>query len=862
MNPFQCFMKKIEAGIVNRELGMKMADVLEDYEKEYLKRGKRADEAARRAAMDTADDALRIAARKAELALGNVEAQLNVLRVQARFEDVLGQRRTEGKAPLWLKDPRKSPLLSAMRAMLSLDRTELVGTHNVHYTAQDVRGQAHAQFRDGIEQLRPSHFGMKQQTALELEVLDAIKNKSAQVSETARGIAQQWAKTAEFLRTEFVAARGALPFRENWGLPNPVHDTLKVRSVPKAEWIDFIKARIDKNDMLDFETGKRIMPKKLDRLLDEMYDTVATGGLESGPSSASRGQGALASRAEHRFISFKDASSWLEYDQKFGSGSGVYHTMMSHIENMAEDIAMLRVLGPNPEATRRFIHSLFELEAARMARQASMADPKAGAQAYTDNTKIAGALASSRKAFDNLWAEVTGSNKVPVNIELAHKMGEARALLTGSQMGSAILSSITDPALMVQIARFNDIPAMGVIQRAISGMVTKDFELNASQLGLVADSVAFRLHQNDRFMGEAIRTGRMAKIASGVISASGLRRWSGVLRASFGMEFMATGANRLGHAFADLSPEFRGMLDRYGIDESGWETIRKTTPNEPREGGKFLTGEDIRALGTPEANDLARRWMQAVNTEMDYAVIEGNPETRALMYGQSQPGTAEGELRRSVGQYKGFPITFAMLHFSRAFARGFDGERLSHAALTFAAMWGMGMVAMQAKEVAKGRDPLSMDPTDPKGIRAWGAAALQGGGFGIFGDFLFMDQTRQGNTLAATLAGPSFATVEKVFGDFLMANIQRAWKGEPTHFSGDALYAAAGLVPGSNLWYLRTAFQRSVVDQLALMIDDRAPQRFQRIEKEAEKTWGQQFWWEPGRTDPRRAPDLSSAFGR
>ena len=138
---------------------------------------------------------------------------------------------------------------------------------------------------------------------------------------------------------------------------------------------------------------------------------------------------------------------------------------------------------------------------------------------------------------------------------------------------------------------------------------------------------------------------------------------------------------------------------------------------------------------------------------------------------------------------------------------------------------------------------------------------MQGGGFGVFGDFLFQDQTRQSTTFAATLAGPLFSQTDKVLGDFLTANLQRAWKGEKTHFAGDALYAAAGLVPGQNLWYLRTAFQRAVVDQLSLMIDDRAPPKFQRIGREAEKNWGQSFWWEGGRSAPRRSPDLSAAFG-
>jgi hypothetical protein len=133
---------------------------------------------------------------------------------------------------------------------------------------------------------------------------------------------------------------------------------------------------------------------------------------------------------------------------------------------------------------------------------------------------------------------------------------------------------------------------------------------------------------------------------------------------------------------------------------------------------------------------------------------------------------------------------------------------------------------------------------------------MQGGGMGIFGDVMFIDQTRYGNTWAATLAGPTAGAIEKILGDFLIKNVQLAGKGEPTHFAGDALYAAAGFLPGSSLWYGRLAFQRGVLDQLALMIDDRAPERFRRIEREAEKNFGQRFWWAPGRSAPARGPDF------
>ena len=104
--------------------------------------------------------------------------------------------------------------------------------------------------------------------------------------------------------------------------------------------------------------------------------------------------------------------------------------------------------------------------------------------------------------------------------------------------------------------------------------------------------------------------------------------------------------------------------------------------------------------------------------------------------------------------YKQFPLTFVMTHFARATARGWDGSRLSHGALTFLTMWGLGVVSMQAKEIANGRDPLTLDPTEPAGLRAFGKALLQGGGLGVFGDFVALDQTRYGNSWATMLAGP------------------------------------------------------------------------------------------------------------
>src|SRR6202000_989732 len=68
----------------------------------------------------------------------------------------------------------------------------------------------------------------------------------------------------------------------------------------------------------------------------------------------------------------------------------------------------------------------------------------------------------------------------------------------------------------------------------------------------------------------------------------------------------------------------------------------------------------------------------------------------------------------------------------------------------------MGMLAMQAKQVIKGRTP--RDPFSGNWPPVWLAALQQGGGLGIYGDFLFGESNRFGGSPEETLLGPSFGT--------------------------------------------------------------------------------------------------------
>lgn len=852
VSPRFCFTAKIAAGAVDPQKGKVLLDWLDEAEANYRAAGDTARDAMRKAAMATADEAAAAAARKAQIAYGSAKAQADVLRREAAYTKTVGELKAEGKAPLFLK----LPLAAAIRAMLVRDPFEIGMTfENVVAASHRIRAEAHVLFAGAIEAMRPKMLGLKAEAAFEGEVLRELYGL-ATGSAAARAVAEAWTKTAEHLRQAFNAAGGAIPFRADWRLANPAHDAVKVRTAGREQWKQFLYRNklIDRDKMVSFSTGQPLTPGALDRLLDQIYDSIANEGLEGSPSAAVHGRPALANtRADPRVLMFKDADAWLAYANAFGEHQSVYQAMLDHIDGMAADIAKLEVLGPNPAALKRFIDSRFDREAGRLASEGSMVDAKGFVTAVKDNLRIGDSVKAGRSHIDALWSQVvTGDANRPVHEGIANAMSDSRSWLVASQLGSAIISSISDPALLAMTARFNDIPALKVLARAAADMARPGAEIDALQHGFIADSIAGDVRAGDRFMGEAIRSGLAAKTSSAVIRASGLRRWTATLRNAFGLEFQAKLAGDAGRAWGELSPAFRDTLQRYGIGADDWTLVGRAKAFEPRPDARFIRHMDVAAIGGDDARRVAASIARMIDTEMTYAVIESDALTRAVLLGKSQPGTLGGEARRAFSLYKSFTATYITAHMMRAFARGWDGRRLSHAAGSFALMSAMGLLALQAKQMANGRDPLPA--TD---LKTMGAAVLQGGGLGIFGDFLFADQTRYGNSWATTFVGPQAGAIETVLGDWLIKNGQLWAKGEETHFAGDGLYVLARYMPGSTLWQTRLAFQRAIVDQLALQIDPRAPERFQRIEKQAAKEAGQRFWWAPGKPMPRRLPALT-----
>jgi hypothetical protein len=303
-------------------------------------------------------------------------------------------------------------------------------------------------------------------------------------------------------------------------------------------------------------------------------------------------------------------------------------------------------------------------------------------------------------------------------------------------------------------------------------------------------------------------------------------------RWAIGMEFLGALADRAGRQFGQIEEPLRRAMERHGMGPAEWDILR--TAGVVTEGGwRFLSPEAVaRAVdvATPDGRarlEAATRLLEFVQTEARFAVPEPGAAERALMLGQTRPGTFIGEFVRSAMQFKGFPVTVMLMHIGRGLdAEGARGKAAYLASFAIG-MTLMGALAMQLKEVAKGRDPRNMDDH-----RFWLAAGAQGGGAGILGDFLYSAVARTDQDFYSQMAGGPMGGLVSDIAKIAGLNIQALDDERRERALGADLVRFVRLnAPGGTLWYSRLAMDRLVWDRLQWWADPEAGRRFRQMER-------------------------------
>ena len=733
-----------------------------------------------------------------------------------------------------------------------LDRNEQVrDVRNVAFHSEVVRNEAYAKMHA---------FALKHERGLFTQVRDVQQvlalvrgffgesSGDAATDAMARGVNEAF----EWLRQRFNMAGGHIGKRENWGLPQR-HDRAALKAAGYPTWRADVLAGIDLNKMVDDRTGQPFTAGTLESALRNMYDGVTTQGWDARKAGGAGGKALANQRAEARFLIFRDADAWLDYQRKYGGiagtsdravASNIIDLIHSHAGDMADDIAAMEILGPNPDATVRWMQDLLQ--------------KAEGVGALTDGRVLS---AESRakyaaKKIGLIWRYQKGDLSAPVIDGLAKFGSGVRSWHVSSKLGGAFISAFPDPWANAMARMYNDIPAWTVVNDYVMWMLPRvkagDKAL-AVRAGLITDEMLSHLGAIQRVSSEINASGFMSRMAGTVVNASLLTRWSRVGKMSFGLRFLSAIADNASVAYDALPSRLRNRFDAHGITPERWDVMRRVGVDLESGLMRFDILADAEGLKPGEGQDLADRLMTAVLTETQFAVAETSETLRAAVTFGTQAGTPEGESARAGTQFLGFPLTFLFQHLDRML----HGKAMSPA-LYGAALFGgstiLGALAMQIKQLRDGKDPIPMDTG-----KAWMAAAAQGQGMGIAGDFLFSDYSRTGGDIMGTLVGPTFGEVGRGL-NLTVGNAQAVLWGEDTNFGREAVRFARANTPGSNLWYTRLAVDRLIWSNFQEAADPDYQAAVRRMERRAQKEFGQGYWWAPDEELPDRAPDFANAI--
>jgi hypothetical protein len=354
-----------------------------------------------------------------------------------------------------------------------------------------------------------------------------------------------------------------------------------------------------------------------------------------------------------------------------------------------------------------------------------------------------------------------------------------------------------------------------------------------------------------RYTGEELTGEISRRVADFVLRSQGLARHTRNGQWAFGMEFFGHLSAMRDRTFANLDPAMQRQMQAYGLSARDWDRWRATRPREER-GSQWILPEDVKDRG------VAERMLQMVLTESDYAILMPDIRTRTQMNNMFRPGTWKGELMKSALLFKSFPMSMINLHGRRMMAQEGAWSQAAYGMSLFTMLVAGGALAAQLKTLAAGKDPAPMDD-----MKFLGRAIVQSGGLGIFGDLLYSSTNSFGGGLAQTVLGPLAQTTANL-GQLTVGNAVRAFDGDPdteTRIGRDLSNLIRYEMPGGNLWYLRQAWQRGVMDHIQSLIDPAADEFYDRQKGRAEKE-GTAFWLPPGEgLGGARMPDFGNVWG-
>jgi hypothetical protein len=508
---------------------------------------------------------------------------------------------------------------------------------------------------------------------------------------------------------------------------------------------------------------------------------------------------------------------------------------------MGRNTALMRGLGTNPADMMKRLQKKYMMQA----------------QDEMDFTLVDKFQA---KNLDDLMKEIDGTTRIPVKITTARVNAGIRGVQNMARLGGSTVSSVTDLPNQVAELRHHNIPVLKAYGNSLlnlfRGRGTAEQKTIARTIGIGFDGITgdliSRLGSNDHVAGA------LAKMQQKFFKLNLMSWWNDAHRTGVGLMMSHNLGDNQRLTFDKLGTELTNLLRQYGIEDLEWNIYRKHLVSKDSRNYKFMTTENIdkipdeelalylkRKSGIDKPN---KRELQDARFDLemmldtfyldraDHGIPMPGAAERAIMNQGTQPGTAVGEVFRHVMQFKSFPITMIRRGLGREMRGTANGKAdIRGLAQLIAGTTVFGYGALVAKDILKLREARQFTGDFENDSKLIMAAMAQGGGMGIYGDFLFGEFSRFGRSAVATAVGPTLGQLD---------DLGELWTRIRTggDVGANAFRMAMNNTPFINLFYTRAALDYIILYELQEMIN---PGYLSRMEQRIMRENNQKFFIPP-----------------
>lgn len=620
-------------------------------------------------------------------------------------------------------------------------------------------------------------------------------------------------KIVEAAEADIERAGGEIGFRKKniLGMNNMVD---KLNSVTADEYAKDAMKLFDLQVLEDMIPGITKDTKKLEAIFKEIHTSMISGGYSRLSDLVPEGAKSILTRRNFsRLLQLKDADSYIAYHDKYAS-SEMYQNLINFAKEAGKEVGILEVYGPKPRALMRTLLNNVE----------------------------PGKAPELKKLAERHYMELSGEWDKGLNASLAKALNTYRSLHSANKLGfSGLDAAISDAVGLAAVSRrLRGLPALQTIvnnlKRVFSSGIEKDYKLWA-QLGWYTDSY---IDDSLSLLRQAEAEGahRFASFATQkVFKYTGLTRQTNSLK--------GTSIRDTAHTLAEIkydgaNTRLKNWLAAHGISKEDLELFQKF-------GKEKVEDWDLEVLSPAKLyqegyKEEAAKLGSILGQIAEVASPTSSRKLKAYFGAIERQGKLTQFVVGSNKMFTGYLGSFYNNHL-RVLAAQKGPEKFIHAGAYAIALTMAALVSGWARDLVNGKEPALTDDAIAK-------AVARANVIPIVGDLILSGGAQTGSGMYQKLTGAMLGDVEKG-----VSSLKNLVSGETGKAGVDLTKILEGLIPGKTAWFASLVFNRVILDQLKLLYDPEAKEKFDRQTQKAYNS-GTPYFWRPGKMQPDRAPSL------